>query len=167
MCLSPCSISAVSATLWLICRCTHIAHWGRVLHICVTNLDHHCFRWWLIACSVPSHYLKQCCIFVNWTLRNNSVKLYSKLKHFHSRKCVWNCRLENVGHFSLDLNVLTIYCQWHTIHPKKYAQDSSFLVMRCDSATVNLTQTLQGCFTGTGAIVRFPPAPVKQSWKYG
>ena len=25
---------------------------------------------WLIACSVPSHYLNQCWLIVNWTLRN-------------------------------------------------------------------------------------------------
>ena len=29
----------------------------------------------------------------------NSEKYLSKFKHFHSRKCVWKCRLENCGHF--------------------------------------------------------------------
>ena len=29
-----------------------------------------------------------------------SVKLFSKFKYFHSRKFIWKCRLENVGHFS-------------------------------------------------------------------
>ena len=28
-----------------------------------------------------------------------SIKLYSKFKYFHSRKCISKCRLENVGHF--------------------------------------------------------------------
>ena len=28
-----------------------------------------------------------------------SVKMYSKLKHFHSTKCIWKYRLEYVGHF--------------------------------------------------------------------
>ena len=28
-----------------------------------------------------------------------SLKLYLKFEHFHSRKCVWKCCLENVGHF--------------------------------------------------------------------
>ena len=70
------------------------------MHICVTNLGHHWFRWWLVTWSVPSHYLNQCCIIVNWTLRNkNSVKLYSKFKYFHSGKCIWKCYLENVSHF--------------------------------------------------------------------
>ena len=29
-----------------------------------------------------------------------SVKLYLKFKHFHSRKCIWKCRLENISHFA-------------------------------------------------------------------
>ena len=28
-----------------------------------------------------------------------SVKFQSKFNHFHSRKCVWKCRLRNGGHF--------------------------------------------------------------------
>ena len=33
----------------------------------------------------------------SWT--KTSVKFKSKFKHFHSRKCVWKCRLRNAGHF--------------------------------------------------------------------
>ena len=29
--------------------------------------------------------------------QQNSVKLYSEFKHFHSWKCMWKCCLENVG----------------------------------------------------------------------
>ena len=51
--------------LWL------LTHWGRVTHIDVTKLGHRWFRWWRrIACSAPSHYLNQCWLIVNWTLRN-------------------------------------------------------------------------------------------------
>ena len=32
--------------------------------------NHHWFRWWLVAWSAPSHYLKQWWNVVNWTLRN-------------------------------------------------------------------------------------------------
>ena len=32
--------------------------------------NHYWFRQWLIAWSVPSHYLNQCWNIVNWTLRN-------------------------------------------------------------------------------------------------
>ena len=46
------------------------AHWGRMTHICVSKLTRHCFRLWLGARSVPSHYLIQCWIIVNSTSRN-------------------------------------------------------------------------------------------------
>ena len=36
-----------------------LTHWGRVTHICVSRLDHHWLRCWLIAWSAPSHYLNQ------------------------------------------------------------------------------------------------------------
>ena len=32
--------------------------------------NHHWFRYWLVAWTAPSHYLKQCWIIVNWSLRN-------------------------------------------------------------------------------------------------
>ena len=39
-------------------------------HICISELGQHWFRYWLVACSVPSHYLNQNWLIVNWTLRN-------------------------------------------------------------------------------------------------
>ena len=35
---------------------------------CVTEVSHHCFRQWLVACSAPSHYLNQCWLIVYWIL---------------------------------------------------------------------------------------------------
>ena len=43
-----------------------LTHWGRVTHICVGNLTIIGSTAW----SVPNHYLNQCWIIVNWTLRN-------------------------------------------------------------------------------------------------
>ena len=43
-----------------------LTHWGRVMHMCVSKLDHHWFRWWLVACSVPGHYLNQCWHIIIW-----------------------------------------------------------------------------------------------------
>ena len=40
------------------------------MHVCVGELGHHWFRWWLVAWLVPSHYMNQCLNVVNWTLRN-------------------------------------------------------------------------------------------------
>ena len=45
-------------------------HWGRVTLICVSKLGHIWFRWWLAACSAPSHYLNQCWYIYNWTTGN-------------------------------------------------------------------------------------------------
>ena len=41
-----------------------------VLHICISESDQHWFRQWLVAYSAPNHYLNQCWVFVNWSLRN-------------------------------------------------------------------------------------------------
>ena len=40
------------------------------MHICITNLGHHLFRWWLVAEQATSYYLNQSCIIVYWTCRN-------------------------------------------------------------------------------------------------
>ena len=44
-----------------------LTHWGR--DICVGD-NHHCFRWFLVTWSAPSHYLNQCWNIINWILRN-------------------------------------------------------------------------------------------------
>ena len=41
-----------------------------MLHTCVNELDQHWFRKWLGASSAPSHYLNQCWVIVNLTIRN-------------------------------------------------------------------------------------------------
>ena len=47
-----------------------LTHLPLVPHICVSELGHHLFRWWLVACSAPSHYLNKCWFTINWTTRN-------------------------------------------------------------------------------------------------
>ena len=39
----------------------------RVTHIWVGKLGQHCFKYWLVACSAPNHYLNQCWVITNWT----------------------------------------------------------------------------------------------------
>ena len=46
-------------------------HLPLVPHICVSESGQHWFRQWLVAYSAPSHYLTQCWVIVNWTLRSN------------------------------------------------------------------------------------------------
>ena len=47
-----------------------LTHHPLVPHICINETGQHWFRYWLVAITVPSHYLNQCWIIVNWTLRN-------------------------------------------------------------------------------------------------
>ena len=55
---------------WLTCEVR--VNWLRPsdAYICLSEQDHHWFRWWLVAWPAPSHYLNQCWVIVNWTLRN-------------------------------------------------------------------------------------------------
>ena len=41
-----------------------------VPHICISESGQHRFRWWLVTYLAPSHYLNQCWVIANWTLRN-------------------------------------------------------------------------------------------------
>ena len=47
-----------------------LTHWGRVTHICVSKLTIIGSDNGFVAWPAPSHYLNQCWIIVNWTLRN-------------------------------------------------------------------------------------------------
>ena len=60
--------------------------------------NHYRFRVWLVAWSGLSHYLNQCWITINWTIKNNFSEI-SKRKRFDWRKCIWKCRLQNGAHF--------------------------------------------------------------------
>ena len=53
-----------------ICGNSIVTHLPLVLHIGISEAGQHCFRYWLVAYSAPSHYLNKCWVIVNWTLRN-------------------------------------------------------------------------------------------------
>ena len=53
------------------------------------------WAWWLVAWSAPKHYLNQCWLMVNWTIKNE-IQLYISQ---NLNKCNWKRRLENCGHF--------------------------------------------------------------------
>ena len=42
----------------------------------------------------------------NWPRVKIQMKFESKYNSFHSRKCIWNYDLQNVGHFVPSLNML-------------------------------------------------------------
>ena len=48
-------------------RFTHLL---LMLHIWVSKMGQHWFRYWLVACLAPSHYLNRCWLIVNWTHEN-------------------------------------------------------------------------------------------------
>ena len=77
-----------------------LTHLPVVPHICVNESGQHWFRSWLVAYSAPSHYLNQCWVIDNWTLRNKPQWHFNqKYKTLQSRKCICNYRLRNGDHF--------------------------------------------------------------------
>ena len=75
--------------------------------------------------SAPSHYLNQCWKIVNWTLRNKIQWFFLfEFKHFHSRKCIWKCRLPNGNHLvsaSMCLDTL------HVSHQERDVSSSTLV----------------------------------------
>ena len=79
-------------------RCLNrLTHLPLVLHICVSKLGQHWFVQWLVAYSAPSHYLNQCWVIVNWTLRNKLQWNFNQNAKLFT-KCIWKYRLRNGSH---------------------------------------------------------------------
>ena len=55
-----------------------VAHCGLVMLYGITDLCQHSFKLWLGTCLVQSHYLNQCWLIVNWTIR---IKLQRNSNH--------------------------------------------------------------------------------------
>ena len=92
-----------------------------VPHKCVSGLGQHWFRQWLVANSMPSHYLNQCWAIINWTLRE---KLQWNF-NWNTKLCIHddvfqNVVSENGGHFvqgrwvnTLEHTSFVIWCIYH------------------------------------------------------
>ena len=63
-----------------------LIHLPLVPHICISKSGQHWFRHWLVAYSAPSHYLNQCWIIVNWTLRNKLLWNFIKIQNLSFTK---------------------------------------------------------------------------------
>ena len=63
-----------------------LTHLPIVPHICIRQLGEHWFRWWLVAYLAPNHYIKQCWVIVNWTLRNSLQWNFNQNSKFFIRK---------------------------------------------------------------------------------
>ena len=79
--------------------CLSLTHWGQVTHICVSKLT-------IIGSDNGlSPDRRQAIIWTNagllliGPLGTNFSEILIKILHFHSRKCIWKCRLRNSGHF--------------------------------------------------------------------
>ena len=70
---------------------------SRVTHTCVSKLGHHCFRWWLVACSTPSHHLNQCWII--GSLGTNLSEILFEIHAFSFKKMHLERSSGNSGHF--------------------------------------------------------------------
>ena len=85
----------------------------------VSKQGQHCYRLWLVACLVPSHYLNQWCYILNWilgntfqmNLRQNTTRLCKKINfkmssgnggHFVSAQYVKTGQL-----YSVSLSLMT------------------------------------------------------------
>ena len=51
-------------------RLMSLTHLPLLLHICITDMSQHWFRYWLITWMVPNHYLNQYWHIINYTPRN-------------------------------------------------------------------------------------------------
>ena len=89
----------------------------RVSHLCLIPSGQHWFRLWLVAYSVPNHYLNQCRVTVNQTLRNKVqwnfnqntklTKMHLKISSAKRRPyCSGGDELNHQG------GVVLLMCQW-------------------------------------------------------
>ena len=79
--------------------CLNVRHPGKVMHKCIRKQGQDWFRLCLVACLMPSHYLKSCWITAKWTIGANFGKTWIKIQAFSFKKQIWNCHLQNVGRF--------------------------------------------------------------------
>ena len=111
---APCKLRGNGSfqTAFQVAAC--LTHWGRVTHIFVINLaGHYQFRQWFVACSAPRHYLNQCSIIFNWTLRS---KLQSNCIFISNtfiqdnvfENAVWKCEIFCLGP-NMSLVVIRAY----------------------------------------------------------
>ena len=71
-----------------------VTHLPLALHVSVGESNQHWFKWWLVAYSSPTHYLEQCWVLVNWTIRNELpgvlIKMqYASFTKMHLKNIVW------------------------------------------------------------------------------
>ena len=76
-----------------------LTHLPLVLHIYISESGQHWYRQWFVAYLSPSHYLNQCWVIANWTLRN---------------KLQWNFN-QNTQHFIHKTSSANTVCEMAAI----------------------------------------------------
>ena len=104
----PCIYLIWSCRLWIMtCARNYIAF--PMTLMCLNKADHHLFKEWRVACSVPGYHLNQCRIIVN----------YSEI-WIHTTRCVrrsaLRCCLQTVDHFCLCLSILKRILIYHVYY---------------------------------------------------
>ena len=66
-----------------------LTHWGLVMHILISQLSRHWFRYWLVPCSTLSHYITwtNADILSTGLIGSYIIKNHLKLDNLHSSKC--------------------------------------------------------------------------------
>ena len=164
-----------------------LTHWGRVTHICVGKLTI------IVSDNGLSPGRRQAIIWTNagilliGTLAINFSEILIEIQTFSLKKIHLKMSSAKYCSFCLGLNVLTklplrerhgwIIILWLlrgcTIYPKKYAHGFVVLcfVVVMQSFIMNSHEVFihihQGCFAGTGAIVRLPQCQWSKPDGYG
>ena len=108
------------------------------LHYVITYLASNVITW--------SHYLNQCRLFVNWTPGN---KFQWNSNHFHSRKCIWNCRQP----FCPGGEEL-IWVAWH-VKPNMQYPLSGYIKSLADAGLTEHHNSVRPCYVSSPLIAMF------------
>ena len=60
-----------------------LIHCALVMLYVLRHLGQYWLSQWLVTRVTPSHYLNQCKLIVNWTIRNNFIENWNKIQNFH------------------------------------------------------------------------------------
>ena len=138
-----------------------------VPHMCVSELYKHWFSNGLALC----HWLNQCWFIDNWILRNKFQWNRNTKVSIHENAFEYvGCEMAAILSRGRWVNTLVSYA---TVYPKKYAHGFVVLcfVVVMQSFIMNSHEVFihihQGCFAGTGAIVRLPQCQWSKPDGYG
>ena len=94
-------------------RVNSSTQWDQVMHICVTELEHHWLRQWLGVCSTPIHYINLFSFIINRNSTNRHQWNYSWNSNIHLKKMhllMWCAKC------GISKNITVIYSPDSEIH---------------------------------------------------